>query len=105
MDASAPARPLFVTDDPRLLDDLLRLSAAAGVEATVAHHTAQAITEWNRASLVVVGTDLLSALARLDPEPRRHVLVAGPGAHPHGAEVWEAALRAGAEAVLSLPAD
>ncbi|GAA4919466.1 septum site-determining protein Ssd [Streptomonospora salina] len=105
MDASAPARPLFATEDPRLLDDLLRLAAAAGVEATVAHHAAHAVTEWNRAPAVVVGVDLLPALARLDPPPRRHVLVAGLSAHRHGAEVWEDALRTGAAAVLSLPAD
>ncbi|MDT0304036.1 septum site-determining protein Ssd [Streptomonospora wellingtoniae] len=105
MDPSAPARPLLVTEDPRLLDDLLRLAAAAGVEATVAHHAAQAVPEWDRAPLVVVGADLLPALARLAPEPRRHVLVAGLGDSVHGAEAWEAALRVGAGAVLSLPAD
>ncbi|MUL39590.1 P-loop NTPase [Streptomonospora sp. PA3] len=105
MTLSAPARPLLVTDDPRLLDDLLRLAAAAGVEATVAHHAAQAVPEWARAPLVVVGTDLLPALAKLDLEPRRHVLVAGIGPEAGGTEVWEAALRAGAQAVLSLPAD
>ena len=30
-------RPLLVTADPDLLDDLLRLAAAAGVETQVAH--------------------------------------------------------------------
>ncbi|GAA4958262.1 septum formation initiator [Streptomonospora halophila] len=105
MDPSAPARPLLVTEDPRLLDDLLRLAAAAGVEATVAHHAAQVAPEWDRAPLVVVGADLLPALARLEPEPRRHVLVAGLGDSARGSAAWEAALRVGAGAVLSLPAD
>ncbi|GAB3453583.1 septum formation initiator [Streptomonospora sediminis] len=105
MNTPAPARPLFVTDDPDLLDDLLRLAAAAGVEATVAHHAAQAVPEWQRAPLVVVGTDLLSAAAELDPAPRRHVVAAGLGAGARGTHVWESALRAGAEAVLSLPHD
>ncbi|QBI51985.1 septum site-determining protein Ssd [Streptomonospora litoralis] len=105
MDPSAPARPLLVTHDTELLDDLLRLAAAAGVEPTVAHHAAQAVPEWARAPLIVVGADLLSAAAALDPDPRRHVVVAGRGADAREGPVWEAALRVGAEAVLSLPAD
>src|SRR5690625_481867 len=105
MDASAPARPLFVTDDPDLLDDLLRLAAAAGVEATVAHHAAQAVPDWTRAPLVVVGTDLLPAAAELDLGPRRQVLVVGRGTGSREGPVWEAALRVGAGAVLSLPGD
>ncbi|MDA0566500.1 histidine kinase [Streptomonospora sp. S1-112] len=103
MDVSAPARPLFVTDHPELLDDLLRLAAAAGVEATVAHHPAHAAGEWARAPAVVVGADLLRAACELGLRPRPHVVVAALG----GADtaVWEAALRLGAESVLRLPED
>ncbi|MBV2366787.1 septum site-determining protein Ssd [Streptomonospora nanhaiensis] len=103
MDTTAPARPLFVTDHAELLDDLLRLAAAAGVEATVAHHPAHAAAEWARAPAVVVGADLLQAACDLGLRPRPHVVVAVLG----GADtaVWEAALRLGAESVLRLPDD
>ncbi|MFI6579414.1 septum site-determining protein Ssd [Nocardiopsis sp. NPDC050513] len=53
--------PLLVTDDPALLDDLLRLATAAAVEVTVARSAAQARRAWSRAPLVVVGADLSRA--------------------------------------------
>ncbi|MBB6174156.1 secretion/DNA translocation related CpaE-like protein [Nocardiopsis mwathae] len=103
-----PPRPLVVTDDPELLDDLLRLSAAAAVEVTVAHTPAHAGRDWSRAPLVVAGSDLLPAIADLEPRPHRNVVAAGRDGiryaapdHPAGA----AARRIGARAVFSLPED
>ena len=48
-------RPLIITDDQELLDDLLRVAAAAGVEVDVAHAAAHARPYWTPAPLVVVG--------------------------------------------------
>lgn len=101
-------RPLLVTNDPSLLDDLLRLAAAAGVEVNVAHAAEHASRDWPTAPLVVVGTDLLPSLAALEPERRDDVVVAGPDT-PASADgstpAWDAALRVGAQTVLSLPRD
>lgn len=104
----AHQRPLLITDDPTLLDDLLRLAAAAGVEVNVAHAATHAGRDWPTASLVVVGTDLLPALAALEPERRADVVVAGPetpGSANGSGPAWDAALRIGAQTVLSLPRD
>ncbi len=101
-------RPLLVTNDPALLDDLLRLAAAAGVEANVAHAATHAGRDWTVAPLVVVGTDLLPSFAALEPERRDDVVVAGTetrGAPEPAGPSWDAALRVGAHTVLSLPRD
>jgi hypothetical protein len=50
-------RPLVLTTDPSLLDELLRLAAAAGAEPDVADHVAAAVPLWRDAPLVVVGLD------------------------------------------------
>ncbi|MDA8370195.1 MAG: CpaE-like family protein [Nocardiopsaceae bacterium] len=103
-----PPRPLLVTDDPDLLDDLLRLAAAAAVETTVAHSAALAGRDWPRAPLIVVGTDLLPSMVELDPAPHTRVVVAARGDTPYArpdSPAWEAALRIGARTVLSLPDD
>ncbi|WP_159944317.1 MULTISPECIES: septum site-determining protein Ssd [unclassified Nocardiopsis] len=69
-------RTLLATADPLLLDDLLRLAAAASAEVAVAHTTDRALSLWPHAPLVVVGADLCAALAGTDPPPGRHVVVA-----------------------------
>ncbi|MCP3015375.1 hypothetical protein NGM33_18800 [Nocardiopsis dassonvillei] len=71
----AQHRPLLATADPLLLDDLLRLAAAASTEVTVAHTLDRALSLWPRAPLVVVGTDLRALLRAADPPPGRHVVV------------------------------
>ncbi|MGH3717204.1 MAG: hypothetical protein ACRDT4_27635, partial [Micromonosporaceae bacterium] len=49
------ARPLLITADGRLLDDLLRLGALAGTELQVAPDPAAARPLWRDAPLVLVG--------------------------------------------------
>ena len=63
-------RPLLVCADERLLDDLLRLAAAAGVEVDVAHDGPSARPRWSAAPLVLVGADVADSLAAA-PLPRR----------------------------------
>jgi secretion/DNA translocation related CpaE-like protein len=92
------ARPLLLTADDGLLDDLLRLAAAAGVEVDVAHDPAAARLRWQAAPLVIVGDDQAeSAAVQLGRRP--HVLLVGvndPG-------VWRRGVGLGAEQVVFLP--
>jgi secretion/DNA translocation related CpaE-like protein len=108
-------RPLIITEDPSLLDDLLRLCAAAGAEPHVQHAVpAQSGTAggasaggdgpgggigWESAPLVLVGDD---AARRVRGAPRR------AGVFLVGREldeplVWQRAVEIGAEEVLRLP--
>ena len=45
--------PLFVTADESLLDELLRLAAAAGTTPEVAHDASGALQAWLKAPLVL----------------------------------------------------
>lgn len=112
-----PGRPLLVTADPDLLDDLLRLTAAADGQATVAHTPEQATRHWE-APLVVVGADLAGTLVRLTSERHPNLVLAGRAApansrsnasEPPGygapEELWQDAVRLGARDVLTLPND
>ncbi|MET0520651.1 MAG: hypothetical protein ABW156_01565, partial [Jiangellaceae bacterium] len=55
--AQGAARSLVLTADEALLDELLRLAAAAGVEVDVAPDRVAARPRWQAAPLVVVGDD------------------------------------------------
>ena len=67
----AMTAPLLVTRDQTLLDELLRLAAAAGVTPEVAaRRRAPRCAAWSAAPLVLVGADLADELAALAP-PRR----------------------------------
>lgn len=91
--------PLIVTEDVDLLDDLLRLCAAAGAEPEV-HHTLPDHREgWEQAPLVLVGDD---AAARCHGAARRRgVMVVGRGRDVP--DVWRRAVEIGAECVIRLP--
>lgn len=91
--------PLIVTEDLGLLDDLLRLCAAAGVEPEVDHRVPERRTGWTDPPLVLVGDD---AAARCRGAARRPgtVLVGRDRDDP---EVWRLAVEIGAECVLRLP--
>lgn len=49
--------PLIVTEDAELLDDLLRLCAAAGARPEVHHGVPEHRGSWEAAPLVLVGDD------------------------------------------------
>ncbi|WP_248962380.1 septum site-determining protein Ssd [Sphaerisporangium perillae] len=95
-------RPLVITEDQDLLDDLLRVAAAAGVEIDVAHAATHARPYWQRAPLVVVGADAADALAATGPPPRQGVLLVTRA--PDDPAVWQRCVAVGAQAVLELPA-
>ncbi|SCL24566.1 helicase/secretion neighborhood CpaE-like protein [Micromonospora nigra] len=99
-----PSRPLplIVTSDGDLLDDLLRLAAAGGVEVEVAVDPAAARTRWLPAPLVLLGGDQAEPCLRARlPQRARLVLVGrGRGLDPG----WQVAELIGAEHVVTLPA-
>lgn len=96
---SAPA--LVITGDRMLLDDLLRLCAAAGVTPDVARDATAGLRGWSAASVVLLGEDLAGPVAAQHPPRRDHVHVVGPG--PVGDTVFRSALAAGAVDVVELP--
>ena len=98
--SAAPA--LLVTRDDALLDDVLRLAAAAGTTLDVAHDATSALRGWSAAGLVLVGADLAPALATQSPSRRSavHVVVSGHA----GDGLFRSALGVGAVDVVELPA-
>ncbi|MBQ0827361.1 septum site-determining protein Ssd [Streptomyces tagetis] len=97
--------PLIVTEDAELLDDLLRLCAAAGATPEV-HHCPPASPpgsgrpgSWEAAPLVLVGDD---AAGRVRGTPRRRgVVLVGRDQDDPG--IWRRAVEIGADHVLMLP--
>ncbi|SFK89236.1 septum site-determining protein Ssd [Geodermatophilus ruber] len=98
-----PARPLLVGTDEDLLDDLLRLLAAAGAEAEVATGGPALRRAHREAPLVLLGADGLSSAA-VRALPRRPGVVVVTPCELSAAD-WAAAVELGAERVAVLPAD
>ncbi|UGY92326.1 septum site-determining protein Ssd [Streptomyces gobiensis] len=94
---------LIVTEDTELLDDLLRLCAAAGAEAEVAHGALVKEGSWRSAPLVLVGDDRAGPLlgSLYGPARRPGVLLVGRDLDDH--QVWERGVGIGAEHVVFLP--
>ncbi|MFE4655458.1 septum site-determining protein Ssd [Streptomyces hydrogenans] len=91
--------PLIVTEDLALLDDLLRLCAAAGVEPEVHHRVPERRSSWSDPPLVLVGEDVA---ARCRGSVRRPGVVL-VGRAQDDPEVWRLAVELGADSVLRLP--
>ncbi|MFE3740818.1 septum site-determining protein Ssd [Streptomyces sp. NPDC059134] len=93
------AGPLILTEDMELLDDLLRLCAAAGAEPEVHHAVPERKGSWEDAPMVLVGDD---AAARCRGATRRRgVMLVGKDQDDPG--VWRRAVEIGADCVLRLP--
>ncbi|WP_432080513.1 septum site-determining protein Ssd [Streptomyces sp. WAC 04229] len=109
--------PLIVTEDTELLDDLLRLCAAAGATPEV-HHSLPAVSGvsgvaaggagggasgqlggWEAAPLVIVGDDVARRVR--GAVRRRGVVLVGRDQDDSG--VWQRAVEIGADHVLMLP--
>lgn len=96
-------RPLLVTASEDRLESVLRLCAAAGVEPHVCTDVGAARQLWPRAGLVVLGDEMLDAVAAAALERRSDVVVvADESPDPH---VWGVALAVGVDRVLTLPRD
>jgi secretion/DNA translocation related CpaE-like protein len=96
-------RPLVVSADEQLLDDLLRLLAAAGCTAELTAGTGALRRAHRDAPVVLVGGDALTAAA-VRALPRRPGVLVVLAQEP-GAEGWAAAVELGAERVVVLPRD
>lgn len=97
---SASPRPLVVTADESILDEVLRLAAIAGVDVLVAPDFSMAAQHWSGAPLVLVGPD-----AAADRVLSRRGAVHLLSTPPHTADVWRLAVGIGAASVLHLPRD
>ncbi|NEA87549.1 septum site-determining protein Ssd [Streptomyces sp. SID14436] len=91
--------PLIVTEDAGLLDDLLRLCAAAGATPEVHHGLPERRGSWEAAPLVIVGDD--AARRVRGAARRRGVVLVGRDQDDSG--VWRRAVEIGADHVLMLP--
>jgi secretion/DNA translocation related CpaE-like protein len=99
----ATARPLVVSTDEQLLDDLLRLLATAGAEPELATGGAALRRAHRQAPLVLVGADAL-ATGAIRALPRRPGVVVVATRELPAAE-WAGAVEIGAERVAVLPDD
>ena len=97
------ARPLVVSSDEELLDDLLRLLAAAGAEPELATGGPALRRAHRDAALVLVGADALTGSALRSLPRRPGVVVVTPRELP--APAWASAVELGAERVAVLPDD
>lgn len=87
--------PLIATADDVLRDRAQRWCAALGSTPELAHDLAGVRRTWRQASGVVVGEDLVAAVAQAGLARREHVIVLARDP----ADYWPAAIALGAEAV------
>jgi secretion/DNA translocation related CpaE-like protein len=93
-------RPLLVSNDADLIDEVLRLAAANGVEVHLAADAESARSRWSLAPLVIVGADAVTQLvnSRMGRRPGVVLLSHGPTQ-----DDWMQAVALGAEHVVRLP--
>jgi secretion/DNA translocation related CpaE-like protein len=99
-DPESQRRPLVVTDSHSLLDDLLRLSDAAGVTIDVVADGNLARRYWADAPLVVVGSGAVRSCVAAALPPRRNVILIGD---MDDGGIWDLATAVGAEHMIFLP--
>jgi secretion/DNA translocation related CpaE-like protein len=97
------SRPLVVSSDEELLDQLLRLLAVAGAEPELATGGPALRRAHRHAPLVIVGADALASPALRSLPRRPGLVVVATGALP--ATEWASAVELGAERVAVLPDD
>lgn len=95
-------RPLLITQDAELADEVLRLAAVAGCEPQLLAEPAAAGPAWRDAPVVLVDEVAAVAGAAAGLPRRRGVLVL---CRTSTSELWRAAFEVGAEQVLALPAE
>jgi secretion/DNA translocation related CpaE-like protein len=94
-------RPVALIDDDALLDDVLRLAAAADCAVDRVPDVPALRGRWSAAPLVLLDERAAAAAARAELPRRAGVLLVGAG--PPGDGVWQHAVALGAERVLDLP--
>jgi secretion/DNA translocation related CpaE-like protein len=96
-------RPLVVTADLDLLDDLLRIAMRVDVMMDVAPDAVAAGTWFGGAPMVLIGIDVAEECARASFPRRPGVVLVGHSQRP-GPPDWPVALDLGAEHIATLPA-
>ncbi|MEY9968137.1 secretion/DNA translocation related CpaE-like protein [Streptacidiphilus sp. MAP12-16] len=91
--------PLLVTEDEQLIENLLRICAAAGADPQVVCGAPPLRQVWEAAPLVVVGDDVADRMVGLTRRP--NVLLVGSDLDD--VEVWRRAVVLGARHVIFLP--
>ncbi|MFG2925982.1 septum site-determining protein Ssd [Streptomyces sp. NPDC048305] len=91
--------PLILTEDADVLDDLLRLCAAAGAVPEVHHGPPAERGGWDRAPMVLVGDDAARRCGGMSRRPGVMLV----GRDQDDPDVWRRAVEIGAEYVLRLP--
>ena len=94
-------RPLIVTADPDLLEELLRLSAGVGSEVDAAADAAGAARCWSGAPLVILGADQAAGVVAAGLPRRDGVVLVGDDLDDAG--IWQRAVAIGAAHVVFLP--
>jgi secretion/DNA translocation related CpaE-like protein len=96
-----PERPLVITSDAALLDDLVRIAMTAGTEVDVATDAGAGRRRWSSAASVVVGRDAAEGCARARLPRRPGVVLIGDDLDEAG--IWQLGVEVGAEHVVFLP--
>lgn len=96
-----PQRPLVITSDPLVLDDVVRIALTAGTEVDVATDAGAGRRSWATAAAVVVGRDAAEACARARLPRRPGVVLLGDDLDEVG--IWQLGVEVGAEHVVFLP--
>ncbi|GAB1514935.1 septum site-determining protein Ssd [Actinophytocola sp. KF-1] len=94
-------RPIAFVADEQLLDDLLRLAAAAGCDLERVPDAAGARRRWPTAPLVLLDATGVAECTRGSFPRRDAVVVVVPDPEPQ--ELWKLAMEVGAERLITLP--
>jgi secretion/DNA translocation related CpaE-like protein len=92
-------RPLIITEDEQILDDLLRLAAAAGVEVTHCRDP-EARALWRSAPVVLIDSGAVPNAVQARHARRSGVVVVTVA--PPDAELWEQCVRLGVDRTIVL---
>lgn len=95
--------PLLLTTDEALLDELSRVSGAAGIDLYASDAGPDVAVRWASAPVILIGHDVVARVAALGLPRRADVIVVAPargGDHP---ALWRSAVAIGAEHVALLP--
>lgn len=98
---TAAHRPLLVTGDSGIHDEVIRLAAATGVRVDTAAEPDAVRHRWQEAPLVLIGADAARRCAQAGLPPRRGVAVVCRESPPPA--LWPAAINCGADRVVALP--
>jgi secretion/DNA translocation related CpaE-like protein len=94
-------RPVAFVADETLLDDLLKLAAAAGCDLERVPDAAAARQRWSGAPLILLDQTGVTECVR-HSVPTRHSIVV-VATDPEPPELWKQAMEIGAERVITLP--